>query len=147
MSEILKPLTQTDTDPLLEISEFYSRFVKAHIENSESEVGVISFPQDLKVDKEDFVTVPLSAEEISRLPNFEETAILNENLYLFLHRLVRERFLIPQTTKLIPQVGLTQFGFIMGTAVKEKTQGPIAFFVRMPAFVSSSISKSTFEGV
>lgn len=147
MSEVLKTVSQTKKDTSLELSEFYSRIVKQYIEEAEETFAVISLPPDYQVVKKDFATIPLDAEKILRLLEFSgEKAILEENLYLLLNQLVCERHLLPNGSKLIPEVGLTNLGLIVGrTRHEDKLKGPVAFLIRLPAFQSTGISKENFQ--
>jgi len=59
-----------------------------------------------------------------------------------LNQLIRERFLVQPTTKLIPEVGLTSEGFIVGTTNKERD---IAFLCILPNLELIKIPKSNFS--
>ncbi len=148
MREVLSTVDQKD--PLVELNRVYTAIVKNYIERAEDEVVILRIPADFELIKKDLITIPLSSEELARFgenDKIEEIAILDENLYLLLNQVVRERFLTSPSTKLIPKVGWTRLGFIIGTAVdKEKSRWPIAFFVKLPAFELTKIPRGCFTG-
>lgn len=149
MSEFLKTTSQTKMDPLLELNEFYRKFVLRHLENAEDYVQMLDFVADSKIAIEDFEVMSLFATDLAQSGKYfqkGEVALLGENAYLLLvHQLVEERSLIDETTKLIPEVFLTYAeGFIVGTQGKPNGDGTKAFFVGLGNFQIKRVPKSHF---
>lgn len=146
MNEVLKTVQQTEVDKSLDHAKFYQSFVRSYRirarAKGDGNVPFLSLPKNVQVDENEITTIPLFSEEFEGIPPFSEVVLLEKSLYLALNQLVKKRFIMPTDTKLIPEVGLSDFGFIIGTV--GKSSGPIAFVVTLPALKSETVPKSNF---